>query len=93
MHLGGEIRAARWVHTYADAKPSELVLLVDSYGLLSLALDRESAAGDVAPEGGQRRHPGARGLGVRRGTTIMIVILLVLILGAAMAQFVLRLGP
>ena len=38
---GGEIRAARWVHTYADAKPSELVLLVDSYGLLSLAFDRE----------------------------------------------------
>src|SRR4051812_1342118 len=24
-------RAARWVHTYADARPSELVLLVDSY--------------------------------------------------------------
>jgi hypothetical protein len=30
---------------------------------------------------------------VRRGTTIMIVVLLFLILGAAMAQFVLRLGP
>ncbi len=30
---------------------------------------------------------------MRRGTTIMIVILLVLILGAALAQFVLRLGP
>jgi hypothetical protein len=30
---------------------------------------------------------------VRRGTTIAIVVLLVLILGAAMAQFVLRLGP
>jgi hypothetical protein len=30
---------------------------------------------------------------VRRGTTITIIILLVLILGAAMAQFVLRLGP
>jgi hypothetical protein len=30
---------------------------------------------------------------MRRGTTITIVILLVLILGAAMAQFVLRLGP
>jgi S-adenosyl-L-methionine hydrolase (adenosine-forming) len=44
VHVGGEIRAARWVHTYADAKPSELVLLVDSYGLLSLAYDRESAA-------------------------------------------------
>jgi S-adenosylmethionine hydrolase len=44
VHTGGEIRAARWVHTYADAKPSELVLLVDSYGLLSLAFDREPAA-------------------------------------------------
>jgi hypothetical protein len=30
---------------------------------------------------------------MRRGTTIMIVILLFLILGAALAQFVLRLGP
>ena len=30
---------------------------------------------------------------MRRGTTIAIVILLVLILGAATAQFVLRLGP
>ena len=51
-----------WVHTYADAKPSELVLLVDSYGLLALALDRESAAAalglragsgvTLVPEGG-----------------------------------------
>jgi hypothetical protein len=30
---------------------------------------------------------------VRRGTTIAIVMLLVLILGAGVAQFVLRLGP
>jgi S-adenosyl-L-methionine hydrolase (adenosine-forming) len=37
-------RAARWVRTYADAKPSELAVIVDSYGLLSLALDRDSAA-------------------------------------------------
>ncbi len=44
VQLPGQIRAARWVHTYADAKPSELVLLVDSYGLLALALDREPAA-------------------------------------------------
>jgi S-adenosylmethionine hydrolase len=44
VHLGREIRAARWVHTYADAKPSELVLLVDSYGLCALAYDREAAA-------------------------------------------------
>jgi S-adenosylmethionine hydrolase len=44
LHLAREVRAARCVRTYSDAKPSELVLLVDSYGLLSLALDRESAA-------------------------------------------------
>ena len=44
VHLSGQIQVARWVHTYADAKPSELVLLVDSYGLLALALDREPAA-------------------------------------------------
>jgi hypothetical protein len=30
---------------------------------------------------------------MRRGTTVMIVILLFLILSAALAQFVLRLGP
>jgi S-adenosylmethionine hydrolase len=44
LHFGGRVRTARWVHTYADAKPSELVLVVDSYGLVSLALNREAAA-------------------------------------------------
>lgn len=44
VRLANEIRVARWVHTYSDAKPSELVVLVDSYGLLALALDREPAA-------------------------------------------------
>lgn len=39
-----ETRSARWVSTYADARPSELVIVVDSYGLVSLALDRKSAA-------------------------------------------------
>jgi S-adenosylmethionine hydrolase len=52
VHVGGEIRAARWVHTYADAKPSELVLLVDSYGLLALAYDRESAAATLRLKAG-----------------------------------------
>lgn len=36
----------RWVHTYADAKPSEFALVVDSYGLCSLVLDRRSAAAE-----------------------------------------------
>ncbi len=52
VHAGGEIRAARWVHAYADAKPSELVVLVDSYGLLSLAYDRESAAAHLRLKAG-----------------------------------------
>lgn len=47
VHVGDDVRVARWVHTYADAKPSELVLVVDSYGLCSLALDRRSAATEL----------------------------------------------
>jgi len=47
VRVGDHARAARWVDTYADAKPSELVLLVDSYGLLALALDRRSAAAEL----------------------------------------------
>ncbi|MCU1457326.1 MAG: hypothetical protein JWL73_1418 [Actinomycetia bacterium] len=44
VHLGGRTRTARWVSTYAEAKPSELVVLVDSTGLISLAMDRSSTA-------------------------------------------------
>jgi len=47
VRLGsGGSRAARWVGTYADARASELVLVVDSYGMLALALDRRSAAAE-----------------------------------------------
>jgi S-adenosylmethionine hydrolase len=52
VRFGATARQARWVHTYADAKPSELVLLVDSYGLLALALDRKSAALDCGLRAG-----------------------------------------
>jgi S-adenosyl-L-methionine hydrolase (adenosine-forming) len=44
LRMGDETRSTRWVHTYADARPSELVLVVDSYGLVSIACNRESAA-------------------------------------------------
>jgi len=47
VRAGDTVRAARWVHAYADAKSSELVLVVDSYGLCSLALDRRSAAAEL----------------------------------------------
>lgn len=40
-------RRARWVHTFADARPSELILFVDSYGMCALALDRRSAATEL----------------------------------------------
>ncbi len=40
----GSGRRARWVRTFADAKPAELVVLVDSYGMCAIALDRRSAA-------------------------------------------------
>jgi S-adenosylmethionine hydrolase len=50
VRFGDRARSVRWVHTYADAKPSELVLLVDSYGLASLALDRGSAAAEGSLE-------------------------------------------
>lgn len=50
VRFGDQVRSVRWVHTYADAKPSELVLLVDSYGLASLALDRASAAAECTLE-------------------------------------------
>ena len=39
-----QARTAVRAHTYGDLKPSELGLVVDSYGMLSLALDRQSAA-------------------------------------------------
>ncbi len=46
VRIGDRARSARWVHTYAHAKPSELVLIVDSYGMLALCLDRRSAAAE-----------------------------------------------
>jgi S-adenosylmethionine hydrolase len=44
VRIGDKGRRARWVHTFANANPSELVLLVDSYGSCALAFDRASAA-------------------------------------------------
>jgi S-adenosylmethionine hydrolase len=45
---------ARWVRTYADARPSELVMVVDSYGLCSLALDRAAASAELDVSPGSR---------------------------------------
>ena len=49
---GDRAKSARWVHTFADAKPGELVLMVDSYGLCALVLDRASAAAEFTLRAG-----------------------------------------
>jgi S-adenosyl-L-methionine hydrolase (adenosine-forming) len=45
--IAGKERRARWVGAFAEAKPSELVLLVDSYGMCALAFDQRSAAAEL----------------------------------------------
>jgi S-adenosylmethionine hydrolase len=60
LELGGRLqvqirddaRSARWVRVYGEARPSELVVLVDSYGLVALSLARESAAVAVSARPG-----------------------------------------
>jgi S-adenosyl-L-methionine hydrolase (adenosine-forming) len=44
LRWGDQVRTVRTVGAYGELKPGELGLVVDSYGLLSLALDRSSAA-------------------------------------------------
>lgn len=45
--IGGTTRMARWVDHVRGAKPSELVLIADAFGLCSLAMDRASAAAEL----------------------------------------------
>jgi S-adenosylmethionine hydrolase len=42
-----QVRTARRAAAYGDLKPGEVGLVVDSYGLVSLALDRRSAAEEL----------------------------------------------
>ncbi|MGH9164487.1 MAG: SAM hydrolase/SAM-dependent halogenase family protein [Acidimicrobiales bacterium] len=42
-----QVRTARRAPTYGDLKPGEIGLVVDSYGLVSVALDRRSAAEEL----------------------------------------------
>jgi S-adenosyl-L-methionine hydrolase (adenosine-forming) len=45
--IGGRERRAHWVSAYAEAKPSELAMVVDSYGMCALAFDQRSAAAEL----------------------------------------------
>ena len=44
VRVGDEPRVARWVQAYADSREGDLLLLVDSYGLVSIAMQGRSAA-------------------------------------------------
>ena len=48
VRAAGRSRVGRRAATYGDVGPGELGLVVDSYGLVSLALDRASAADELA---------------------------------------------
>ena len=69
-------RRARWVRAFADAKPSELILLVDSYGMCALALDRRSAATELRVHAGSpitlATERGAPGISAEPGVPIGI---------------------
>jgi hypothetical protein len=62
------------VRAFADAKPSELILLVDSYGMCALALDRRSAATELRVHAGSpvtlATERGAPGIGAEPGVPI-----------------------
>jgi len=54
VRVGTEERRARWVHAYADARASELVVLTDAYGMCALAFDRRSAAAQLRLQAGAK---------------------------------------
>ena len=47
IRCGQDRRTGRWVRSYAEAGPLELAVVVDSYGLVSLTLDRRPAADEL----------------------------------------------
>jgi len=47
IRCGQDRRTGRWVESYADANQFELAVVVDSYGLVSLTLDRRPAAEEL----------------------------------------------
>jgi S-adenosylmethionine hydrolase len=66
VSIGGKDRRAHWVSAFAQAKPSELALLVDSYGMCALALDRRSAADELQLRAGKSVTVVALGEGGRQ---------------------------
>jgi len=44
LRFNDEVRTARVVDTYAQVGPNDIGLVVDSYGLVSVVVDQQSAA-------------------------------------------------
>ena len=51
--IAGRDRRAHWVTAFAEAKPSELALLTDSYGMCARAFDQRSAAAELDLKSGK----------------------------------------
>ncbi|MBI1845185.1 MAG: SAM-dependent chlorinase/fluorinase, partial [Actinobacteria bacterium] len=47
LRLDGEVRTVRRAATYGSIPPGRIGLVVDSYGLLSICVDRQSAAEEL----------------------------------------------
>jgi S-adenosylmethionine hydrolase len=52
IRCGQDRRTGRWVESYAEAGPYEMAVVVDSYGLVSLTLDRRPAAEELGLRAG-----------------------------------------
>jgi S-adenosylmethionine hydrolase len=80
IRCGQDRRTGRWVGSYAEAGPLELAVVVDSYGLVSITLDRRAAAEELGlhvgsavtlgpvPPGGMGGVPPTRAAGAAKGT-------------------------
>jgi S-adenosylmethionine hydrolase len=47
LRFGDDVRTARRVGAFTDVGPGEVGLVIDSYGLLAIVVDRHSAAGEL----------------------------------------------
>ena len=52
VRWSGNVRSAARVKAYEDVAPGQLGLLIDSYGLMALVLDRTSAADELGVKAG-----------------------------------------
>jgi S-adenosyl-L-methionine hydrolase (adenosine-forming) len=61
LRFGDETRAARIVETFAEVGPNDIGLVVDSYGLLAIVVDQQSAADRLGLGAGTAVHLSAFG--------------------------------